>query len=487
MTPKSPVCREIETDLIAAATGEADAGAERRVREHVARCASCRDDFGGYRAVDRTVGSLRTSAEAEAAAEVARVRLLARLADLRTRLLTYGVFSSPLGPILIARSEHGVSLVEYLDRGGVAGSRLARETSLEVEEDSADLERVHRELLDYLKGRRTHLEWPLDLRLARSDFHREVLGATAAVPYGTVTSYVGIATEIGQPRAVRAVAQALRHNPVPIVVPCHRIIGVSGDLTGYAGKQAGAQGAVARGRGRTHGARRRRATRGAPRAVPLRRERRARILRADLRLDRASSHRARYAARLSRAGRGPRPRPLHQLPAGSPPAAAGVAPPFHHRLSRSLRPGIIRERGGIDDDDARASDVVRGGIPPDDGGHRGGDRGAVRGGPLDCGPASGAHAARAAAARQGGGVMDLNDYVIDTLVRQRLDDLRAEAHRVTPRHGSARITGSGCPHRRTELPDGLAPDDLMAKGGEARELAAGAQRRSRSDHDPRSR
>jgi O6-methylguanine-DNA--protein-cysteine methyltransferase len=199
MTPKSPVCREIETDLIAAATGEADAGAERRVREHVARCASCRDDFGGYRAVDRTVGSLRTSAEAEAAAEVARVRLLARLADLRTRLLTYGVFSSPLGPILIARSEHGVSLVEYLDRGGVAGSRLARETSLEVEEDGADLERVHRELLDYLKGRRTHLEWPLDLRLARSDFHREVLGATAAVPYGTVTSYVGIATEIGQP------------------------------------------------------------------------------------------------------------------------------------------------------------------------------------------------------------------------------------------------------------------------------------------------
>jgi O-6-methylguanine DNA methyltransferase len=239
MTPKSPVCREIETDLIAAATGEADAGAERRVREHVARCASCRDDFGGYRAVDRTVGSLRTSAEAEAAAEVARVRLLARLADLRTRLLTYGVFSSPLGPILIARSEHGVSLVEYLDRGGVAGSRLARETSLEVEEDGADLERVHRELLDYLKGRRTHLEWPLDLRLARSDFHREVLGATAAVPYGTVTSYVGIATEIGQPRAVRAVAQALRHNPVPIVVPCHRIIGVSGDLTGYAGNKLG--------------------------------------------------------------------------------------------------------------------------------------------------------------------------------------------------------------------------------------------------------
>jgi len=94
-------------------------------------------------------------------------------------------------------------------------------------------------VLEYLGGKRTRLDWPLDLRLARSDFQREVLRATAAVPYGAVTSYLGIAGEIGQGSAVRAVAQALRHNPLPIVVPCHRIVGASGDLTGYAGSRLG--------------------------------------------------------------------------------------------------------------------------------------------------------------------------------------------------------------------------------------------------------
>jgi O-6-methylguanine DNA methyltransferase len=153
--------------------------------------------------------------------------------------VTYGVFPSPLGPILIGRSEHGVSVIEYLDRGGVAGARLARANGWELEESAADLERLYRELLDYLEGRRSQLSWPLDLRLARSDFHREVLRATVAVPYGSVTSYRGIASAIGQPSAARAVAQALRHNPVPIVVPCHRIIGASGDLTGYAGSRIG--------------------------------------------------------------------------------------------------------------------------------------------------------------------------------------------------------------------------------------------------------
>lgn len=239
MSRKHPVCLDLEPDLIAAATGEAGAVAVERVDAHVTRCAPCREDFARYRAVDATVGALRAAAPPDADADVARARLRARLADLRSRLVTYAVFDSPLGPILIARSEHGVSLVEYLGRGGVAGSSLARLGDGETVEDRAALERLHGDLLEYLAGRRTRLDWPLDLRLARSDFHRAVLQATAAVPYGAVTSYAGIAGEIGAPRAVRAVAQALRHNPVPIVVPCHRIIGTSGDLTGYAGSRLG--------------------------------------------------------------------------------------------------------------------------------------------------------------------------------------------------------------------------------------------------------
>jgi O-6-methylguanine DNA methyltransferase len=110
---------------------------------------------------------------------------------------------------------------------------------VETQEGGSTLERLHGELLDYLAGRRTRLEWPLDLRFARSDFERAVLQATAAVPYGALSSYTGIAGDVGKPSAVRAVAQALRHNPVPIVVPCHRIVGISGDLVGYSGDRLG--------------------------------------------------------------------------------------------------------------------------------------------------------------------------------------------------------------------------------------------------------
>src|SRR5256885_6178957 len=99
------------------------------------------------------------------------------------------------------------------------------------------MEMVYHELLEYLDRRRTHLDWPLDLRWAGSDSRRRVLAATAELPYGAVTSYAGIARRIGTPSAVRAVAQALRRNPVPTVIPCHRVIGNDGDLVGYAGNR----------------------------------------------------------------------------------------------------------------------------------------------------------------------------------------------------------------------------------------------------------
>src|SRR5262249_31801867 len=98
---------------------------------------------------------------------------------------------------------------------------------------------LYRELLEYLRGDRTRLEWALDLRLARSDFHRTVLRATAAVPYGAVTSYSGIAAEIGPPSATRAVAQARRVNPRLILVPCHPITGTPGALAVYSGHKIG--------------------------------------------------------------------------------------------------------------------------------------------------------------------------------------------------------------------------------------------------------
>ncbi|MBI3635368.1 MAG: methylated-DNA--[protein]-cysteine S-methyltransferase [Candidatus Rokubacteria bacterium] len=228
-------CNELDPALAAVATGEADEPAKRRVDAHVAACAPCRMRLEGYRAIDVVVAGWRDGRREAAPIARARAELDAQLADLRSRLVTYRIYPSPLGHLLIAKSERGVALVEYLKSPTFAASRLARRTDYEAVPGGADIDALYGELLDYLDGRRTRLEWTLDMRFARGDFDRQVLGATERIPYGAVMSYAGVAAAIGRPRAARAVAQALRWNPVPIAVPCHRVIGTSGCLTGYAG------------------------------------------------------------------------------------------------------------------------------------------------------------------------------------------------------------------------------------------------------------
>jgi O-6-methylguanine DNA methyltransferase len=238
MNDKPTTCLQIEDDLLAAAISEASPSAAARVERHLAACASCRREFQAYRAADSAVMALQGEPSPREHLTQARERLERRLMDLRKRLLTYRIFPSPLGHILIARSELGISLVEYLDRGtSLRASRLSHDPGAELVEDDRGLKTVCRELLEYLQGLRTRLEWPLDLRRARSDFQQRVLQVTAAVPYGAVVSYAGIAHEVGKEGATRAVAQALRWNPLPIVIPCHRVIGTSGALTGYAGSK----------------------------------------------------------------------------------------------------------------------------------------------------------------------------------------------------------------------------------------------------------
>jgi O-6-methylguanine DNA methyltransferase len=240
MTPKHPSCRAIEADLVATATGEAGAAAIHRVDAHARACAPCRDELGRYRAIDSVARGLRDDAPPALDIAASRAALQARLADLKSRVLTYGIVPSPLGNILVARSEQGVSLVEYLGEGRtLAVSRLRELTDVQTVENSAEIARLRDDLLDFLGGRRRDLGWRLDLRLAGSDFSRAVLETAAGVPYGAVTSYASIARRVGKPGAVRAVAQALRRNPLPIVVPCHRVVGSSGMLTGYAGDKLG--------------------------------------------------------------------------------------------------------------------------------------------------------------------------------------------------------------------------------------------------------
>src|SRR6202795_2576694 len=114
MRPSHPSCRAIEPDLVALAGGEAAPTAAQAVEEHTAHCPSCRDALRQYRAVEGLVADLRRAPLPEVESALARSQLASRLADLRGRTMSFGLFASPLGPILIARSEQGVSVVEYL-------------------------------------------------------------------------------------------------------------------------------------------------------------------------------------------------------------------------------------------------------------------------------------------------------------------------------------------------------------------------------------
>ena len=226
MKRRGASCIEIEAGLVAAAIGEADAVTEGRVAQHVAKCESCRNEHSSYQAIDRELGVMREAPVDTPGVALSRERLETRLGDLRSRIVAYRVFDSPLGPILLAHSEQGVVLVEYLHgRRDLGASRLARMRGVEAVEDGGEAEGLYREFRAYVEGRAQHLEWPLDLRFARSAFQRKVLERTASIPYGAVVSYKRLASDLGQPRAVRAVAQALRWNPVPIAIPCHRVVG----------------------------------------------------------------------------------------------------------------------------------------------------------------------------------------------------------------------------------------------------------------------
>ena len=113
-------------------------------------------------------------------------------------------------------------------------AELAATVSPRVLEGPARLDAIRRELSEYFAGQRRRFEVPIDWRLVRG-FGRQVLEATAAIDYGRTASYTEVAQRAGSPRAYRAAGNALNRNPVPIVVPCHRVLHTTGGLGGYAG------------------------------------------------------------------------------------------------------------------------------------------------------------------------------------------------------------------------------------------------------------
>ncbi len=148
--------------------------------------------------------------------------------------VAYDLADSPLGPLLVAATERGVCRIAFEPEPEAEVDRLARGFGARVLRAPSRLEAVRRELDEYFAGRRTTFELEPDLA-AVPDFQRRVLRELVRVPYGETSTYGALAARLGNPRAARAVGGALNRNPVPIVVPCHRVVGASGSLVGYAG------------------------------------------------------------------------------------------------------------------------------------------------------------------------------------------------------------------------------------------------------------
>jgi methylated-DNA-[protein]-cysteine S-methyltransferase len=159
-----------------------------------------------------------------------------RDAAAEARLLDVGfdVVDSPIGPLLVAATDRGLARIFFDAEPEHHLERLAKVFGPRVLRSAQTVDAAHRQLDEYFEGNRSSFALDVDLRGA-APFARQVLDELARVPYGQTTTYGTLAARVGAPRAARAVGTVMNRNPIPIVLPCHRVVGANGSLTGYGG------------------------------------------------------------------------------------------------------------------------------------------------------------------------------------------------------------------------------------------------------------
>jgi methylated-DNA-[protein]-cysteine S-methyltransferase len=185
---------------------------------------------------DERITERLESAFAGAGAEPLPHERLVALAERRGLLdVAYRTVESPLGPLLLAATGEGLVRVAFdCEDHQVVLARLAREVSPRILRASRPLDEVARQLAQYFAGKRRVFSVPVDLQLAHG-FRRAVLEHLRRIPYGATRSYSAVARASGKPAAVRAAASACSHNPLPLVVPCHRVVRSDGTAGEYLG------------------------------------------------------------------------------------------------------------------------------------------------------------------------------------------------------------------------------------------------------------
>jgi methylated-DNA-[protein]-cysteine S-methyltransferase len=187
--------------------------------------------------VEKRLKRAATAHDADVAQEARRATasLLDRVSREGLADVSYAPVESPFGTLLLAASRRGLLRLAFPEESPDAVlERIARGFSPRIVEAAAPLDAVRRELDEYFAGRRRAFEAPLDWSLM-GPFGRRVLKVTREIPFGGVLTYAQVAAEAGSPRGFRAAGNALGANPIPIVIPCHRVLRSGGSLGGYGG------------------------------------------------------------------------------------------------------------------------------------------------------------------------------------------------------------------------------------------------------------
>jgi len=227
-------CRPDET-FVRYVLGEMPAGKRQELERHSRTCPECRLRLASFRTAGSNLDRMFSRTPRRVEMAPAEKLLSALLTQFPEQRLYYDIVRFPqFGSILAAATDRGLCFISF--RESAEGEYLERWTRADftVVRSEEVLKQPMAQLARYFSGSLQTFDLPLDLRFA-TDFTRDVLQATARIGFGQVRTYQDVARAIKKPKATRAVGNALGRNPIPIVIPCHRVVATGGGLGGFTG------------------------------------------------------------------------------------------------------------------------------------------------------------------------------------------------------------------------------------------------------------
>ncbi len=175
------------------------------------------------------------AAPSEQLTQQAQAKLRRALMTVKGKIIYYGYAPrTRVGPLFVAVNDRGLVALDFGLSEQEFVARVSHRTKATLVRSDDQAAAALKQVREYLDGQRTTFDLPLDMS-RMSEFQRRVLNIALKIPRGKYLTYGDVAKAIGKPQASRAVGQALGHNPVPIVIPCHRVLGSDGSLHGYSG------------------------------------------------------------------------------------------------------------------------------------------------------------------------------------------------------------------------------------------------------------